>query len=121
VVESELQLPGGVWGVLAEGGLFRGAAILSGRQRPHATERAREILRARGESLNQAEVLVAAVCQLAVQGRADLCALRTATGPRWWSDTASVEALRRSFARLSDLGVAWAELPVSATLDLAWG
>src|SRR6476469_4122381 len=65
IVEDELGLDGGVWGVLAAGGLFRGAAVKSGRQKPHATRRGREIVAASTASLNHAEGLVRTVCDLA--------------------------------------------------------
>ncbi len=120
VVEDELGLALGVWGVLAAGGLFRGASIRAGRQRPHAARRAREILAASVEQLNQAEVLTRGVCDLAVTGRADLRALRAATGARWWSSTASEEALVRSFGRLREAGERWADLRADGSLRFRW-
>lgn len=121
VVETELHLARGVWGFLADGGLFRGASILTGRQRPHAAQRAKDLLKASGEQLNQAEVLVAAVCQLAARDAGpDVRALRAATGPRWWSDTATVEGLTRAITRMRELGATWAALPAGGQLDLAW-
>lgn len=41
IVEDELRLSGGVWGVLVAGGLFRHARVTAGRQAPHAAERGR--------------------------------------------------------------------------------
>src|SRR5688572_19111047 len=46
IVEDELGLAGGVWGVLAAGGLFRHAKVIAGRQAPHAAERGRAIVEA---------------------------------------------------------------------------
>ncbi|HEY8583576.1 MAG TPA: hypothetical protein VIL49_11535 [Capillimicrobium sp.] len=120
VVEDELRLAHGVWGVLADGGLFRGASIAAGRQPPHAAKRARETMLAASEELNQAEVLTRAVCDLAIDRRADLGALRAATGPRWWSSTATEAAVRRAFERLQELGAAWSALAPGGTLDAAW-
>lgn len=120
VVEAELGLPRGVWGVLAAGGLFRGASVVAGRRPPHADRRAREILQASTEELNQAEVLTRAVCDLAVVGRADPAALRAATGARWWTPAAGDRAaLQRSFARLADAAERWAALRVGGSLVLA--
>jgi hypothetical protein len=120
VVEDELGLDLGVWGVLVAGGLFRGAKVVSGRQRPHAAQRAREILEGAVEQLNQAEILTRAVCDLATLDTADLSALRAATGARWWSPTATEAALVRAFGRLREAGARWAELPVGGTMRLAW-
>ena len=121
VVEEALALDRGVWGVLAAGGLFRGASILCGRQRPHAARRADEIRKAAGEQLNQAEVLVRVVCDLAAADAApELRVLRAATGPRWWSDTATPERVCEAIERLQDLGGSWAGLPAGGRLDLDW-
>ena len=121
VVEEELGLERGVWGVLAAGGLFRGASVLAGRQRPHAARRGREILEASVEQLNQAEVLTRAVCDLSLTETTDLAALRAATGPRWWSATATEDALVRAFSRLGEAGERWAQLRPGQALRCTWG
>src|ERR671916_3103834 len=53
IVEDELGLDCGLWGVLAAGGLFPNMAIESGRQKPHAARRGREVVAAATEQLNQ--------------------------------------------------------------------
>jgi hypothetical protein len=58
VVEEQLGLTRGLWGVLAAGGLVRNAAYVGGRRPPHALARAKAIADAAGEELRQAEVLV---------------------------------------------------------------
>jgi hypothetical protein len=120
VVEDELRLEHGVWGILAAGGLFRGASVRAGRQRPHAARRGREILKASVEQLNQAEVLTRAVCDLSVADAADLTRLRAATGPRWWSPTATEDALGRAFRRLRKAGERWAQLRPAEALRGTW-
>jgi len=120
VVEDELGLERGVWGVLAAGGLFRGASVRAGRQRPHAARRGRGILEASVEALNQAEVLTRAVCDQAVTGSADLRALRAATGSRWWSDTAGADALATAIGRLQEAGARWAQLGPGESLRGSW-
>jgi hypothetical protein len=120
VVERELGLERGVWGVLAAGGLFRGATVIAGRQRPHAARRAREILGASVEQLNQAEVLTRAVCDLSLRDRADPAALRSAAGARWWSPAVTPDALLRAFAGLREGGERWAALEAGGTLHLTW-
>ena len=119
IVEDELGLEQGVWGVLAAGGLFRGASVRAGRQRAHAARRGREILLASVEQLNQAELLTRGVCDLAVAGRADARALRQAVGSRWWSATTD-EMLARAFGRLHQAGERWAALEAGGALRFTW-
>ncbi len=120
VVEDQLGLELGVWGVLAAGGLFRGATVRAGRRPPHAERRAREVLDGAVEQLNQAEILTPAVCDLSVTGTADLRALRTATGERWWHPAVNEPALERAFARLRDDGERWAALDAGGSLRFMW-
>jgi hypothetical protein len=60
VVEEQLGLTRGLWGILAAGGLVRNAAYIGGRRPAHALARAKAIADAAGEELRQAEVLVRA-------------------------------------------------------------
>ncbi len=64
IVEDELGLDRGLWGVLAAGGLFPGMPIRAGRQKPHAARRGREVVAAATEQLNQAEILARALARL---------------------------------------------------------
>ena len=121
VVESEFGLTHGVWGVLAAGGLFRGASVRAGRQRPHAARHGREVLKASVEQLNQAEVLTRAVCDLAVAGTTDMAALRAATGARWWWPGATDAALAEAIRRLDAAGERWAPLRAGEALRCTWG
>ena len=107
IVEDELGLDRGVWGVLAAGGLFRGASVRAGRQKPHAARRGREVVAAATEQLNQAEMLVRVVCDAAGAGRVDL---RTRTGERWWSETLTEAAVARAIERLGRAADDWAAL-----------
>ena len=66
-------------------------------------------------------MLTRAVCDLSLTGTADLAALRAATGPRWWSDTATEDALARAFARLGEAGERWARLRAGEALRCTWG
>ncbi len=120
IVEGELGLERGLWGVLAAGGLFPNMTIRGGRQKPHAARRGREIVAAAVEQLNQAEILVRAVCDLAGEHTTDLRALRARTGERWWSDTASEAALARAFDRLDEAISDWAGLRAGELLRFTW-
>jgi hypothetical protein len=120
IVEHEFGLARGVWGVLADGGLFRGAAVVAGRRRPHAARLGRDLVKESGEHLNQAEILTRAVCDQAAAGRPDLAALRAAAGQRWWSASATEPALVRAIERLRHAGERWARLDAGGSLEFTW-
>lgn len=120
VVEDELDLAMGVWGVLAKGGLFRLATVSGGRQRPNAAARAKAVTKAATESLNQAEILVGAICAQTAADRVDPSALRTDVGERWWTPAVGAVPLDRVFRRLRDGSRSWAELRPGETLELSW-
>lgn len=121
VVEDELGLRSGVWGVLAAGGLFRHAAVVSGRQAPHAARRGRQVIDAAGDRIMQAEILTRAVCDALVgAGPADPPAIRRAIGERWWSDALTADAIARSRERLHAGGAAWSALSPGELLADAW-
>jgi hypothetical protein len=116
-VEDELGLDRGVWGVLAAGGLFRGASVRAGRQKPHAARRGREVVAASVEQLNQAEMLVRVVCNAAGSGTAGL---RARTGERWWSETLTEAAVTRAIDRLGRAANDWAALAPGGSLRFTW-
>jgi hypothetical protein len=121
IVEDELALTGGVWGVLVAGGLFRHARVIRGRQAPHAAERGRAIVEAAGDRITQAEILTRAVCDVArgelPPGHAEL---RRAIGDRWWTEGLTVDALDRCRTRLHAAATDWAALPAGGTLTGRW-
>jgi hypothetical protein len=121
IVEDELGLTRGVWGVLVAGGLFRHARVIDGRQRPHAAARGRAIVDAAGEQIMQAEMLTRAVCDVA-RGTLPLevAAVRRAIGDRWWIDGVSEDVLGRCRRRLRDAAAAWAAVPAGGTLPAEW-
>jgi hypothetical protein len=121
IVEEELSLRRGVWGVLAAGGIFRHARVVTGRRAPHATRRGRALVEEAGEEIMQAEMLTRLVCEVAAGERApDLPALRREVGERWWSDAVTPAALDRARTRLRAAGVAWAALAPGEPLQAAW-
>ncbi|MDO8211642.1 hypothetical protein [Conexibacter sp. CPCC 206217] len=121
IVEDELMLLHGVWGVLVAGGMFRLATVVAGRRAPHATRRGRALVADASERVRQAEVLVRAVCGVcAGEYPADPAALERGIGARWWSDTVTREALARACERLRAAGEQWARLAPGATLEGTW-
>ena len=121
IVEDELRLTCGVWGVLVAGGLFPQAHAVQGRRLPHASERARAVTRAARDRLTQAEMLTGAVCHVVrndLHPPADV--MKRAAGERWWTDDLTPEALERCRARLRAAAKAWAALPPGGTFTADW-
>jgi hypothetical protein len=121
IVEDELGLSRGVWGVLAAGGLFRHATVVAGRQPPHAAKRGQAVVDAAGDELMGAEILTRAVCDgCAGVLPLDPAAVERAVGERWWTDTVTRAALDRSRERLRAAATAWAGLRPGEALVEAW-
>jgi len=121
IVEAELALTTGVWGVLGAGGLFPQSTVIGGRQAPHAAERARAIVGAAGDRITQAEILTRVVCDVSrgVLPRAS-DALRRAVGERWWTDDLTADALERSRTRLAAAAATWAALAPGEAFTQVW-
>ncbi len=121
LVEDAFGLRGGLWGTLAAGGIVQNATLEGGRKPPHAERRARAITDRTGESLRQAEIVVRAVADAALDGGPrDLHALRARIGDRWWAPSITLEGLERSLADLRELAERWAALEEGAALRLTW-
>ena len=93
VVERELGVPDGIWGTIADGGVYTTMTHVSGRRSPRAAERGREVVRARKERILAAEALAARVERVArgVDPPADDAEARAAaavraTGEQWRRD-----------------------------------
>lgn len=121
IVEDELALTGGVWGVLVAGGLFRHARVIAGRQAPNAAQRGRRIIEAAGDRIMQAEILTRVVCDV-IRGDLppDRGALKRLIGDRWWPDGLTTDVLARCRTRLRAEAYDWAALPAGGTLTARW-
>jgi hypothetical protein len=121
IVEEELGLRSGVWGLLVAGGMFRHATVVAGRRAPHATRRGREVIARAGDAPMQAEMLTRAVCDLsATDGDPDPAAVRRAVGERWWTDRVTRLALERAHVRLRDAAQQWADLIPGEAMTASW-
>jgi hypothetical protein len=65
IVEFNLGLAQGFWGRVADGALYKGTVILEGRQAAHAAERSQAVHKQAPEGGPEAEVLVAALVEIA--------------------------------------------------------
>jgi len=121
IVEDAFGLHAGLWGTLAAGGLVQNATFAGGRKPPHATRRAWEITDRAGESLRQAEVLVRAVADAALEDRTrDLEWLRRRVNARWWAPNVSADALERACRELRAAAPRWDALGEGSSLQLTW-
>jgi hypothetical protein len=121
IVEDDLSLEAGLWGVLAAGGMFGHTKVISGRRPPHAAKRAQAVVDRAGDRLSQAEMLTRAVCDLCLDGAdRNLRRLRAAVGDRWWSPTITVDALASACRDLRDASIRWRDLPSGQALQVCW-
>src|SRR5215213_6425968 len=65
IVETELHIPDGVWGCVADGVVWGSMRHVSGRQPPHAAERSTALQRERTAAVQRAELLADVVGRLA--------------------------------------------------------
>jgi hypothetical protein len=65
VVETQLQVPDGIWGCVADGVVWRSMRHLSGRRPPHAAERSTRLKRERAAAVQRAEAVPDLVSRLA--------------------------------------------------------
>jgi hypothetical protein len=117
IVEDAFGLRAGLWGTLAAGGLVQNATFASGRRPPHAERRAWEITDRAGETLRQAEVIVRAVADAALEGTRDL---RRRAGDRWWTPAITDAALEPVCRDLRAAAAEWDALAEGASLRLTW-
>jgi hypothetical protein len=121
VVEDELGLRSGVWGVLVAGGMVRHAMVVAGRRAPQAARHARAVVARAGDRIAQGEMLTRAVCGLcAADAPTDPDAIRQAVGERWWAEGVTPASLERARQRLRDGAEQWADLFPTETLTAHW-
>ncbi|MEA2168907.1 MAG: hypothetical protein QOF76_2207 [Solirubrobacteraceae bacterium] len=117
IVEDELAVARGVWGVMAAGGLFKHLHVVSGRQRPHATATGRALVKEAHEDILRAELLVRAVCDAPSPDPAIVGETMRAYG---WTTTFTREQLERTQARLSAGAQRWHDLFPDSPMLLEW-
>jgi hypothetical protein len=126
-VEEALGLDRGFWGSVASGAVFPSMNHLSGRRRPHAGERSRELLKANRDTITEAETLVSLFNTALQQGHgADSAVLRARLREQRWTPAgqserqftdAEIESVCAAWQRMLDL---WRPLPVGDSLHLEW-
>lgn len=112
LVETELAIPDGIWGCVADGVVWTTMRHVSGRQPPHAAERSAQLKRERSAAIGRAETLADLVSRLAAGGEILPGELGASGVPADRLDDAAA-ALRSGAAR-------WAGLRPGATWTVDW-
>lgn len=118
-VERELGLREGFWGSVAAGAIFDGMHVLGGRQRPHAHERSRAVLKANQRGVPFAELLVELAVRVLKGERLENAPLPLdfpLAHTRADRD-ALIQRLRPAVEEMHDR---WRGVPLGATLTVQW-
>jgi hypothetical protein len=123
VAEREFGMTRGFWGSVAAGALFVNMVVVSGRQKPHAAERSKAILKAHAVDIGLSEAVAGATHEAVEHDLAPEVLLNrlrahwgivTPAPPMAATDVeVAVAALRREVAR-------WSAVPVNQGLTLNW-
>ncbi len=120
VVEEELKLGAGLWGVIAAGGLFGPQMVVAGRQRPHARARGQEVKKRAGDRLGQAEVLVRVLSEIARAGAEHDSKVLDRIPERRRPEAITRNDVQRTCERLREAAKQWGQVPEGGTLSLIW-
>ncbi len=125
VVERALGIRRGFWGSVAAGAVFGSLTHVSGRRRPHAARRSKEVWKANETSLTEAEILVGLFDTAFEDGLgADSPALRDRLRRYTWTPPGRAprrftdEQVAAVCAGWNDMLRAWTRLEIGGTLDL---
>ena len=119
VVEQGLRLQRGFWGSVAEGAKFKNMRVLSGRRRPHADQRSKDLIKANEPFLNQAEAFVG-IFQRDLFHKTK--AYRNFAGRRRKEGGPEIDSntLERVWSALVDIRRDWENLPAGGGITLEW-
>ncbi len=126
-IERGLGIRRGFWGSVADGAVFGSLTHVSGRRRPRAAERSKQVLKANKDQLTETEILVGLFNQALEEGLGPespelLYRLRRyiwmppGQQARHFTD-AEIAAACTGWRRMLKL---WQRLPVGETLELLW-
>jgi hypothetical protein len=126
-VEQGLRIRRGFWGSVADGAVFGSLTHVSGRRKPRASERSKELLKENKGELTETEILVGLFNQALEEGlEADSPILRDRlrryiwTAPGRQKRTFSDEEILAVCRCWKEMHAQWTNLPVGGTLELVW-
>lgn len=126
-IEQALQIRNGFWGSVAAGGVFDSMTLVSGRRKPHAAERSREILKANRGEMIETEILVGLFNQALEEGLGtgspelwDRLERYTWTAPGRTPRKFSESEIIAVLDAWNSIAGLWLGLPLGGTLELEW-
>jgi hypothetical protein len=126
VVERELNFERGFWGSIVAGAVFGAVRVVSGRQPPHAAERSAALIKASYREQAAAELYVAVLQRVAVEGkerdwRYVSSRLDEVWRPfRWPRPVVTAEDAARVCRALREAERLWIELPAGESVKVYW-
>jgi hypothetical protein len=126
VVENELRLEQGFWGLLAAGVLFTNMRLAAGRLRPRAREQSRSVLKEAGQHPIEAEVLVSVMLSIAEERADDDWQVVQARLKEVWKPRKSQrgplshDEVRRVCRELRIAEEQWRALSVGQSITFVW-
>ncbi|HKS69523.1 MAG TPA: hypothetical protein VJQ45_03835 [Ktedonobacterales bacterium] len=118
-VERELGLHEGFWGSVAAGAIFDGMHVLGGRQRPHAHERSRAVLKANQRGVPFAELLVELAVRVLKGERLENAPLPL-DFPLAHTRADRDALIQRMRPAVEEMHDRWRGVPLGATLTVQW-
>lgn len=118
VVEEGMHLHRGFWGSIAAGAKFSSVEVIDGRQKPKATERSAEIIKANERQLSEAEVFVGAFQTALHERRPCEAVLRQLLQARGRKLDHTLVHL--TWAQLLSFRDEWKELAMGKAIRLEW-
>jgi hypothetical protein len=126
-IEQALRIRQGFWGSVADGAVFGSLTHVSGRRKPRAAERSKQVLKANKDHLTETEILVGLFNQALEEGLGpESPVLRERLRRYIWTPPghqarqftdAEIAAACAGWRRMLEL---WQQLPVGETLELVW-
>lgn len=126
LVERELGLERGFWGCVAAGAVFDNIEVVSGRQRPHAAVRSKEMIKAARTQLATSELYALVLLGVAHERREADWPLVVARLDEVWRPfreprrPVSAEEAVRVCRALREAEERWLALPVGGCLAVPW-
>jgi hypothetical protein len=126
LIEHALKLEYGFWGQISKGALFPSVRIISGRQKPHACERSRTILKDNHKGSTHAEVMVRLFCEITEQGLDSNAAaaqhiLREARDPpKGGKPDFTRELVLNVCSSIRKEEERWKKLPIGQSVTVTW-
>ena len=122
VIERELGLAWGFWGLVAAGATFASVTTCAGRKRPHHQEEGQWLIKQHRDDLTEAEALVGVLLDVWRDGASAEAAYRAVLAGCWRRTDAapSREQVARVYTALNQRETQWLRLAQGETLTVEW-